>query len=169
MKYKFYSYGVSAIDPVDKKDRNEGILYCDYRDLRHTDFTILKDNEKVRLDVDVRLTITQSNRDDSWIDKNFTIKKGYIFDGASIPPMFWGLVGEPDDKDFIEAALIHDYLYERRYNREVADEIFRRYLISEGVWSFKARLMWLAVRLGGHVFYAGDTSKFWRKVRNLID
>ena len=42
----------------------------------------------------------------------FTIKKGYIWDGASIPRMFWRLIGAPTDNKFLIPSLIHDILCE---------------------------------------------------------
>ena len=155
----YFSVFVKEVETI------EGIESITLSHLEDKHFTILEDNKAIRLDYDVEVSIRYA----SMPRKIMTIKKGYVFDGASIPPVFWDLIGEPDDTDFIEAALVHDYLYGRRYNRAVADQIFKEFLIREGVWSFKATLMWAAVRLGGHRLYAGDTSSFWNKLNKLID
>lgn len=42
----------------------------------------------------------------------FTIPKGYCYDGASIPRLFWRVVGAPTDNNFLIAALVHDVLCE---------------------------------------------------------
>lgn len=126
-------------------------------------FRIVNNNELVETTEDAFIYL----RGD--VIKDFFVPAGYQFDGASIPPQFWGLIGEPDDEDFLRAAFVHDYLYGRRYNRKIADKIFEKFLIDEGVPRWKAKLMWVAVRLGGFVFYAGDTNKFWKKVRNFLD
>ena len=143
----------------------EGIEAIVYNKLSDKHFTILEDNKSIRLDVDVEVSI----HFEVMRSKEMVIKKGFLFDGASIPPVFWGLIGEPDDTDFIEAALVHDYLYRRRYNRAISDQIFKEFLIREGVWGWKASLMWAAVRIGGHRLYAGDTSVFWNKLNQVID
>lgn len=140
----------------------------EYFMLEPTHFTVVKDNERVRLNVDVEVIITWMDCEDMF-EKKFSIPAGYEYDGASIPKMFWGLIGEPDDTQFLEAALVHDFMYEKRMNRQLADGAFLHYLKKEGVWSVKAKLMWAAVRIGGFSFYAGDTSTFWRKVRNFLD
>lgn len=144
----------------------DGVEAIELEHLTSKHFTILEDNKRIRLDYDVELVLYFEGVTNQ---KTFTIPKGFLFDGASIPPMFWGLIGEPDDNEFIEAALVHDFLYRRRYNREVSDKIFKDYLIREGVWGWKATLMWAAVRIGGHRFYAGDTSVFWNKLNQVID
>lgn len=43
---------------------------------------------------------------------NFIIPKDYCYDGASIPRLFWRVVGSNTDNRFLIAALIHDVLCE---------------------------------------------------------
>lgn len=43
---------------------------------------------------------------------NFEIPKGYCYDGASIPKLFWHVIGSNTDNRFLVAALIHDVLCE---------------------------------------------------------
>ena len=43
---------------------------------------------------------------------SFTIPKGYCYDGASIPRVFWRLIGSNTDNSFLIPALIHDVLCE---------------------------------------------------------
>ena len=48
----------------------------------------------------------------------FTIPKGYCYDGASIPKFFWRLIGSNTDNKFLIPALVHDVLCE---NHEYID------------------------------------------------
>ncbi|MCM1003592.1 MAG: DUF1353 domain-containing protein [Candidatus Gastranaerophilales bacterium] len=63
---------------------------------------------------------------------NFTIPKGYCYDGASIPRLFWRVVGSPTDNKFLIAALIHDVLCENHnyvnYDRAFSTNIFNALL-----------------------------------------
>ena len=43
---------------------------------------------------------------------NFQIPKGYCYDGASIPRLFWRIIGSNTDNRFLIPALIHDILCE---------------------------------------------------------
>lgn len=42
----------------------------------------------------------------------FSIPKGYCFDGASVPVFFQRIIGAPTDNEFLIAALVHDVLCE---------------------------------------------------------
>jgi hypothetical protein len=87
----------------------------------------------------------------------YWIPNGYWYDGASIPRIFWSLVGSPFQPKFLAPALWHDWGYLTHVlPRSVYDEGFRTLLMDCGVGSFKARIMWSAVRTGG-VFAWGNT------------
>ena len=43
---------------------------------------------------------------------NFEIPKGYCYDGATIPKIFWRVIGANTDNRFLVPALIHDVLCE---------------------------------------------------------
>lgn len=45
---------------------------------------------------------------------NFLIKEDYCYDGATIPRLFWRLIGAPSDPRFIVGALIHDVLCQHK-------------------------------------------------------
>lgn len=179
--YEAACWGFRPLSKAEKKKKMDAILgtpvyeladeALQYFSLKPEHFTVLEDNERVRVDVSVEIRVEWYQGLSDWRNqrsKTWKIPAGYEFDGASIPPMFWDLIGEPDDEKFLIAALIHDFLYEKRWNRKLSDATFRHFLESEGVWGFKATLMWAAVRIGGFAFYAGDTSKFWAKVRNFL-
>ena len=75
----------------------------------------------------------------------FTIPKGYCFDGASIPRIFWRLIGPNTDNNFLIPALIHDALCENHshldYDRALSTNIFNALLYASGVGNFKRFLM----------------------------
>ena len=54
---------------------------------------------------------------------DFTIPKGYCWDGASIPRFFWRLIGAKTSPEFLIPSLIHDVLCE---NHDYIDD--ERYL-----------------------------------------
>jgi hypothetical protein len=80
-----------------------------------------------------------------------TVPIGFATDYASVPRLFWRLF--PPWDDYSPAAVIHDYIYvvgDRP--RRKADAIFLELMdgLPDISW-LRARIMWLAVRLGGWV------------------
>lgn len=76
---------------------------------------------------------------------NFTIPKGYCYDGASIPRIFWRIIGSNTDNTFLIPALIHDYMCEHHdcvnHDCSFSTEIFNALLITEKVNPIKRFLM----------------------------
>ena len=62
----------------------------------------------------------------------FTIPAGYTWDGATIPRVFWRLIGSKTDNRFLLPSLIHDVLCENHYyidnQRYFSTIIFERLL-----------------------------------------
>jgi hypothetical protein len=94
--------------------------------------------------------------------KLFTITKGFKFDGASVPRLGM-LIGIERDGYYRPATLIHDWLYENNgcvfldgepfcYVRKDADQIFRECLKHLSIKSWKAWVMYHAVRIGGRFY-----------------
>lgn len=54
---------------------------------------------------------------------NFTIPKGYDWNGANVPPFAWVIIGQQKEPRFKLASCVHDYLCE---NKSVIDS--NRYL-----------------------------------------
>ncbi len=71
----------------------------------------------------------------------FEIPKGYCYDGASIPRLFWRIIGSNTDNRFLIAALIHDVLCENHEfvdnDKNFSSEIFNALLSTSGVKPFK--------------------------------
>ena len=76
---------------------------------------------------------------------NFEIPKGYCYDGATIPRLFWRLIGANTDNNFLIAALVHDVLCENHhyinYDREFSSEVFNALLEASEVTRLKRFLM----------------------------
>lgn len=72
---------------------------------------------------------------------NFQILKGYCFDGASIPRLFWRVIGPNTDNKFLIAALIHDVLCENHHyvdnDRAFSTQVFNALLEAGDVGFFK--------------------------------
>lgn len=82
-----------------------------------------------------------------------TVPSGFVTDGASIPRVFWNIMG-PQGQWFY-AAIIHDFLYSVHSNtrfratRLEADEIFLDAMKDLGVPWLKRHTIYRAVRLFG--------------------
>jgi hypothetical protein len=85
------------------------------------------------------------------------IPAGVEWDGASIPRFLWRVVDSPFQPDLMVASLVHDYLYSQGdksgYNREEADELFKKLLMANGVGEALAETMYAGVRFGGENHY----------------
>ena len=72
---------------------------------------------------------------------NFEIPKGYCYDGASIPRVFWRIIGSNTDNRFLIPALIHDVLCENHHyidnDRRFSTEVFNALLEASEVNAFK--------------------------------
>lgn len=86
--------------------------------------------------------------------KNYAIwiKRKYNWDGASIPRLFWRIVGSQYDPQFAPASMVHDWLCENKgfiekHGVQVSSDIFRDILILYNVPKWKAKTMAAAVRM----------------------
>ena len=71
----------------------------------------------------------------------FKIPKGYCFDGATIPRVFWRLIGSNTDNKFLVPALIHDVLCEHHSyidnDKSFSTNVFNALLESSGISPWK--------------------------------
>ena len=76
---------------------------------------------------------------------NFTIPKGYCYDGASVPRFFHRVIGANTDNKFLIGALIHDVLCENHNyvnnDRAFSSKVFNALLEVSEVPAFKRFLM----------------------------
>ena len=93
--------------------------------------------------------------------ERYTIPAGFIFDGASIPRLFWTSTGTPFEPEHLTAGGIHDFFYwNAAVSRKKADKFFHELLLKHGESRYTSRKMYLAVRSP-----AGWWA--WRKWRKL--
>ncbi|MBH1578713.1 DUF1353 domain-containing protein [Stenotrophomonas maltophilia] len=72
--------------------------------------------------------------------------KGSIADGASIPRMFWSVIGGPLDGDYRNASIIHDvYCVSRSMPWKEVHRVFYEAILASKVDPYKARVMYAAV------------------------
>lgn len=89
--------------------------------------------------------------DNYFAEKTYTfiIPKNYKWDGATIPRLFWRLIGSKTDSAFLIPSLIHDVLCENHNyvdnDRYFADKVFERLLYIAGVPAFNRWLMFHSV------------------------
>lgn len=81
----------------------------------------------------------------------FTIPKNFRWDGATIKPIFWLLIGSKTDPRFKIPSLVHDYMCNNKYivnfDRKFSSEVFKALLLVSGVSKLKAQIMYKAVDL----------------------
>lgn len=84
-------------------------------------------------------------------DESYLVKKGFTFDGASVPVLMTLLVPRTHSS-YLGAAALHDHLYQKCYDlmpRAHADAIFREAMLVLGLHWFWAMVLWRGVRAGG--------------------
>ena len=75
---------------------------------------------------------------------------GQVVNGASIPRVFWRLIGSPMTGRYRRAACLHDCAYAHQKSpREEADEMFMEAMDADGVGRVLRGVMWWAVRMFG--------------------
>ncbi len=78
------------------------------------------------------------------------VKKGFDFDGASIPKLLWSIYGSPLNGNYVVASLIHDGLYaSQKVSKSISDKIFLDIMKQSNVGYIKRTSMYLAVRVFG--------------------
>lgn len=99
-----------------------------------------------------------------------TVKKGFDFDGASIPQALWSLYGNPLSGKFRIAALVHDALYaSETFTRELADNIFLDLMKQDEVGYIKRQTMYYAVRSAGWYVWNCHEKVEVKKYKEFID
>jgi len=84
----------------------------------------------------------------------FTVPKGFQWDGASIPSVFWSfLFVTPFHHTVRRAGLLHDFMYSRHRDRALADALFLALMRDDGANWAQRTIMYLAVRCFGWIFH----------------
>ena len=83
-----------------------------------------------------------------------SVPAGFVTDFASIPWLFWTIL--PAWGKYGKAAVLHDYLYQGMYmTRKQADGLFYDAMLVSGTKTWKAMVMYYAVRLFGKFAWKG--------------
>lgn len=78
------------------------------------------------------------------------VRRGFDFDGASIPRFLWRVCGHPMEIPRLAAALAHDWLYAaHKTSRKTADEIYRAICRKMGIGAIRAAVEYRALRMFG--------------------
>jgi hypothetical protein len=73
-----------------------------------------------------------------------------VVDGASIPKLFWSILGGPYEGKYRNASVIHDWFCDRRTMPwSMVHRVFYEAMLDSGVEPLTAKMMYLAV------YYAG--------------
>ena len=97
------------------------------------------------------------------------IKKGFDFDGASIPKWLWSIYGSPLNGNYVVASLIHDGLYaSQKVSKRISDKIFLDIMKQSNVGYVKRTSMYLAVTLFGSKDWK-EASKYKDEYTNYVD
>jgi len=77
------------------------------------------------------------------------VPKGFIFDFASVPKLFWNIF-PPNGGRYDRAACLHDWLYATHiYTKSESDYIFYIAMLDDKTPKWKAKLFYWAVKLFG--------------------
>ena len=102
-------------------------------------------------------------------DDVIRVNAGFVYDGASIPRLFWSLIGSPFTGTHTRAAFIHDALYAAQsYDRKICDWIFLQVLQEHGCSWIKRNILWLAVRIFGGFVWKKHTEESISKAKKLV-
>lgn len=82
--------------------------------------------------------------------KSWPVPKGALVDGASIPQVFWSVIGGPFEGRYRDASVVHDYYCKIKSEPwEKVHDMFYDAMLANGVDSNKAAFMFYAVRWFG--------------------
>ena len=100
--------------------------------------------------IDENLFILSKDKTVESLGYSITVKKGFDFDGASIPKWLWSIYGSPLNGNYVVASLIHDGLYaSQKVSKRISDRVFLDIMKQSNVGYLKRTSMYLAVTLFG--------------------
>lgn len=109
-------------------------------------------------EVNVTILIPENSKDkvfyrllDDITFHGYTIPKGFITDGASVPRIAWSLL--PPVHEYFPASILHDWMLSTGEDRKVCDDVFRESMIEMGINKYRANIMYYAVRAYSRIKY----------------
>jgi hypothetical protein len=95
-----------------------------------------------------------------------TANPKFLTDGASIPKVFWSVVGNPLENDLLKPAVIHDCLYTiMKLPRAECDKLLKEMLLFNGASKAKAYSIYVVVRIFGGTHWKKDTTDMMKYVQ----
>ena len=89
------------------------------------------------------------------ISLNITVKKGFIFDGASVPRFLWTFIGHPMTPPRVAAALVHDWLHKSQVvPKWLTDIIYASVQVLTGIRYHRITLEYVALVLFSSRYWA---------------
>jgi hypothetical protein len=99
----------------------------------HTEFRLLEDYTYIGAD-----------------GRRWTVPKGTVVNGASIPKAVWSLIGGPWSGEYRNASVIHDYMCEALIeSSDFTHRLFYEAMTSSNVGEKLAKMMYFAVKKAG--------------------
>lgn len=90
----------------------------------------------------------------AYVDPNgreWTVPEGAVINGASIPRVFWELIGPPFVGNYRRASVVHDYyVFLKQDTPKEVHRMFYDACITGGVPTLKAKIMYAAVKAGSN-------------------
>lgn len=103
---------------------------------------------------------------------NLLIKKGFEWDGATIPRFLWSIIGFYPAGILLVPSLWHDYVYYNKgfvngvfISRNMSDLLFYEHLIISGVKVSTAKRIYKAIRIFGMIYWIDNV--FTRKKNKI--
>lgn len=82
------------------------------------------------------------------------IPRGFTYDGATVPQVFWAITGGPFHPRVMKAALVHDWYYlTRLVDQKEADDVLARLLKEWGTHHWKVEMFYKSVATLGCFYY----------------
>lgn len=92
----------------------------------------------------------------------FHVPAGFESDGASLPRIFWRLLGHPFSMDYLREAILHDFFYRLQdVSRKVADQLFFELIKKQ--MPVRSRLIYWSLRAFGWIAWNSNRKKLKHK------
>jgi len=111
--------------------------------------------------------------DDVGVGNHILVPAGFVSDGASIPRIVWPIVGSPWTGRYVQAAVLHDYLYHKngwvgcnrgilRLERHEVDYVFKKAMKVLNTPTYDINIIYMAVRgFGWHAWNKHED--YWKE------